>query len=70
MISFPVTVKLICIFVFAHADCWFSDKVAHINTNCKDNLEVQLFYYKVDMTDLCMQTKFWYNTVIFFRISY
>ena len=29
MISFAVTAKLICVFVFAHADCWFSHEVAH-----------------------------------------
>ena len=25
-----VTAKLICIFVFAYADCWFSHEAAHI----------------------------------------
>ena len=31
LISFAVTVaKLICAFVFAYADCWFSHEVAHI----------------------------------------
>ena len=25
-----VTAKLICIFVFAYADCWFSHEVAHL----------------------------------------
>ena len=30
LISFAVTVKLICAFVFAYADCWFSHAVAHI----------------------------------------
>ena len=29
-ISFAVTAKLICVFVFAYADCWFSHAVAHI----------------------------------------
>ena len=28
MISFAVTAKLICAFVFAYADCWFSHAVA------------------------------------------
>ena len=28
--SFAVTAKLICAFVFAYADCWFSHKAAHI----------------------------------------
>ena len=30
LISFVVTVKLICVFVFAYADCWFSHEAAHI----------------------------------------
>ena len=29
LISFAVTAKLICVFVFAYADCWFSHEVAH-----------------------------------------
>ena len=29
MISFAVTAKLICAFVFAYADCWFSYPAAH-----------------------------------------
>ena len=31
LISFAVTAKLICVFVFAYADCWFSHEAAHIN---------------------------------------
>ena len=30
MISFAVTAKLICTFVFAYADCWFSDAATQI----------------------------------------
>ena len=30
LISFAVTVKLICAFVFAYADCWFSNEEAHL----------------------------------------
>ena len=29
LISFAVTAKLICVFVFAYADCWFSHVAAH-----------------------------------------
>ena len=29
LISFAVTAKLICVFVFANADCWFSHEAAH-----------------------------------------
>ena len=31
LISFAVTAKLICVFVSAYADCWFSHEVAHID---------------------------------------
>ena len=37
LISYAVTAQLICAFVFAYADCWFSDTVAHI---------VQIFMYE------------------------
>ena len=30
LISFVVTAKLICVFVFAYADCWFSHEAAHL----------------------------------------
>ena len=30
LISFAVTAKLICAFVFAYVDCWFSHAVAHL----------------------------------------
>ena len=30
LISFEVTAKLICFFVFAYAKCWFSHDAAHI----------------------------------------
>ena len=30
LISFAVTAKLICVFVFAYATCWFSHETAHM----------------------------------------
>ena len=33
LISFAVTAKLICVFVFAYADCWFSHEAAHLMLN-------------------------------------
>ena len=30
LISFAVTAKLICVFVFAYANCWFSHEAAQI----------------------------------------
>ena len=35
LISFAVTAKLICVFVFAFADCWFSHEVAQIGFNAR-----------------------------------
>ena len=35
VISFAVTAKLICAFVFAYADCWFSDAVAQMENKIK-----------------------------------
>ena len=37
LISFAVIAKLICVFVFTYADCWFSHKAALI-------LEIPTFY--------------------------
>ena len=31
LFSFAVTAKLICAFVFAYADCWFSHDAAHLS---------------------------------------
>ena len=33
LISFAVTAKLICVFVFAYAKCWFSHDAAHIKVS-------------------------------------
>ena len=35
LISFTVTGKLICVFVFAYAKCWFTHDVAHILINIR-----------------------------------
>ena len=40
VISFAVTAKLICAFVFAYADCWFSHGVAHFFFLFIDNLNM------------------------------
>ena len=34
LISFAVTAKLICAFVFAYADCWLSHEAAHNYCRC------------------------------------
>ena len=33
LMSFAVTAKLICVFVFAYEKSWFSHDAAHINVN-------------------------------------
>ena len=42
LISFAVTVKLICTFVFANADCWFSHAAAQFvyNGGKHDNYKI------------------------------
>ena len=42
LISFAVTAKLICTFVFAYADCWFSNAVAQICTVSSQEVHYQL----------------------------
>ena len=37
LISFAVTAKLICAFVFAYADCWFSHEADQWLNFCEDN---------------------------------
>ena len=36
LISFTVTAKLICAFVFAYADCWFSAAMAQLSFYLKE----------------------------------
>ena len=44
LISFAVTAKLICAFVFAYAKCWFSHDVAHLSKmqSAKTNTQLKL----------------------------
>ena len=45
LISFAVTTKLICTFVFAYANCWFSHEVAHtIYCGLRFKLQVRVVY--------------------------
>ena len=44
LISFAATAKLICVFVFAYANRWFSHEVAHIGTGFSEfHVNVCLF---------------------------
>ena len=67
LISFAVTAKLICTFVFAYADCWLSHGAAHILFKQIDVLpskmfltrpeEDELFYYKLSFINCSENTK-------------
>ena len=53
--SFAVTAKLICAFVFAYADCWFSHEAAQLSTNHFDkviNKKTALFKHSLLKTSL------------------
>ena len=39
LISFAVTAKLVCTFVFAYTDCWFSDAAAHFDIDTDLNVK-------------------------------
>ena len=51
LISFTVTAKLICAFVFAYAECWFSHEVALILKVLVENLEKK-YHNAGDMLDI------------------
>ena len=45
LISFAVTAKLICVFVFTYADCWFSHDAAQIENMANDNKTFSLTFF-------------------------
>ena len=59
LISFAVTAKLICVFVFAYADCWFSPEAAHMvqdNVNVKHisgNQNIRLYMHENEQFIVC-----------------
>ena len=48
LISFAVTAKLICVFVFAYADCWFSHGAAQIVKTGRDAIYFECFYFSAN----------------------
>ena len=44
--SFTVTAKLICAFVFAYADCWFSHEAAQIDVK-RHKLAIAIYFVKL-----------------------
>ena len=58
LISFVITAKLICVFVFAYANCWFSHEAAHMFTNevTKDSFSydyISKYHYESIGTPFC-----------------
>ena len=52
LISFAVTAKLICVFVFAYAICWFSHGAAHIEDLTLAVLSNDFFVHMLDFSSL------------------
>ena len=48
LISFAVTAKLICAFVFANADCWFSYGAAQIYFHKITIMAVKIIFYLIE----------------------
>ena len=42
LISCAVTAQLICVFVFAYANCWFSHAKAHLSMRVRFEISVRL----------------------------
>ena len=51
LISFAVTAKLICGFVFTYADCWFFDVVAHFHVLFYHIFKKLQIYKKLSLAD-------------------
>ena len=49
LISFAVTAKLICTFVFAYTDCWFSQVAAQINKQTIFRNYTQVYVEKLSL---------------------
>ena len=56
LISFVVTAKLICAFVFVYADCWFSHAAAQttfqVFKNCPIKLSLEAVRQDVDVREI------------------
>ena len=50
LISFVITAKVICIFVFAYADCWFSHEAAHLYVYDKCIVDERFCFRYTDST--------------------
>ena len=53
LISFAVTAKLICVFVFAYAKCLFSYDVAQFCLDDSTNIGSLMFHDETDINAVC-----------------
>ena len=73
LISFAVTTKLVCAFVFVCADCWFSDVVIHVTFLLSDDISLCVSrccmssYGCLDHTDLAFACNFNVHTTIKYK---
>ena len=57
LISFAVTAKLICVFVFAYVKCWFSHDAAHFRKDLQMVLAVDKGVISLHIVDWATQGK-------------
>ena len=50
MMSFAVTVKLICVFIYAYADCWFSHEEAHLFDSFRDLISLSSAQHSLEIS--------------------
>ena len=63
LISFAVTAKLTCVFVFAYADCWFSHEAAQILAVFKLTILLNSQWGEEKCQQKCRQNGIWSNPV-------
>ena len=71
LISFAVTAKLICVFVFAYADCWVSHEVAHFIEAVNDISQYLInFNASVKVDSIFLKYNFLKLNVFYRQLSY
>ena len=61
LISFAVTAKLICVFVFAYADCWFSHEMARISLLIPNLVRKKDWLSQDAVQSLIQNSKLWHG---------
>ena len=75
MISFAVTAKLICAFVFAYVDCWFFHAASQFILYLHVAVKSMYMYIKMDksdllFTDIDISTGDWYQLILSLSLEY